>query len=428
MRDLKHLTKPNRHPFLQHWKTILISCSLVLLLIPATILLVRKGAQAVSSWQTARHQSKPTVKSTPLGDQLFSVADGLLPTATDREGRLTATAADGTIISYSINPVLQRQVRSYLEATRPAYAVLVAIEPATGRVLSLAGYSTLDPAWQQTAAYQVYPMASLFKMVTAAAALENRKITPETVIAFRGRLVSETPKNWDPRPRGRNIEMDLTSAMAKSVNPVYGLIASDLLGREQLQRACNRFGFNRSLLLPGVPAVPSAAPLPESVNDLRLQGCGLDHELKVSPIHAAAITAAIANRGSLMAPRLVDQASRDGKPLPVPSPRELERVISPDTANSLTRMLLTTVTSGTSRRAFRSGEGRKLVREMQIAAKTGSIDGDNPKGHYSWFAAYAPADRPRIALVALVINGDKWRIKASNLGEQALATFFKQGT
>jgi cell division protein FtsI/penicillin-binding protein 2 len=64
---------------------------------------------------------------------------------------------------------------------------------------------------------------------------------------------------------------------------------------------------------------------------------------------------------------------------------------------------------------------------MKIAAKTGSINGDSPKGHYSWFAAYAPADKPRIALVALVINGDKWKIKASNLGEQALTEFFRQG-
>jgi Cell division protein FtsI/penicillin-binding protein 2 len=129
----------------------------------------------------------------------------------------------------------------------------------------------------------------------------------------------------------------------------------------------------------------------------------------------------------MMVPRLVDQAARDGKELKVPATRELERVISPETANSLTHMLLTTVTSGTSRKAFRTPEGRRLTSDMKIAAKTGSIDGDNPKGHYSWFAAYAPADQPRIALVALVINGDKWKIKASQLGEQALAEFFRQG-
>jgi cell division protein FtsI/penicillin-binding protein 2 len=427
MRDLKHLTRYKKNPFQRHWKTIVLCITLVILLIPLSVLLVRKGAQAVSTLQDSRHHTRLKVQPISLGDDLFTTANSLLPSATANGQQLSATAPDGTILNYSINPALQQRVKGYLEMTRPAYAVLVALEPATGRVLSLTGFSTIDPGgWQHNAAYQVYPMASLFKMVTAAAALENRKINPDTVLEFRGRLVSETPKNWDPKPKGRNNRMDVTLAMAKSVNPIYGLIASDLLGKEQLQQACNRFGFNRSLLLPGVPVVPSAAPQTETVNDLRLQGCGLDHDLKVSPIHAAALTAAIANRGTLMAPRIVDRATRDGQDLKVPASRELERIISTETADSLTRMLSTTVTSGTSRRAFRSPEGRRLLSDMKIAAKTGSIDGDTPKGHYSWFAAYAPADQPRIALVALVINGDKWKIKASQLGEQALAEFFRQ--
>lgn len=430
MRDLKYLNRPRKNLLQRHWKGIVLCVALALVVIPTTILLVRKAAQAVSTWQESRHHQSPAeAKPRPLslGDDLFAVASDLLPSAVTSGELLSATASDGTTLSLSINPDLQQRVLGYLEQTRPPYAVFVAVEPSTGRVLSLAGYSTLDPNWSQQAAYQVYPMASLFKMVTAAAALEKRKISPDTVLEFRGRLVSETPKNWDPSPRGRNHRMDMIEAMGKSVNPVYGLIASDLLGKQSLQQACTRFGFNRPLLLPGVPAAPSPAPPAETVNDLRLQGCGLDHDLRISPIHAAAITAAIANRGSLMVPRLVDQAVLEGRQLKVPATRELERVMSPETADSLTRMLLTTVTSGTSRKAFRSHEGRRLLSEIKIAAKTGSIDGDNPKGHYSWFAAYAPADKPRIALVALVINGDKWKIKASNLGEQALAEFFRQG-
>lgn len=426
MRDLKYLTKPKKNLFQRHWKDFALFTGLVLVLIPATILMVRKGAQAVSSWQESRHQTVQKAPPLSLGDDLFATAGALLPKAVATRDHLTATAPDGTILNLSINPALQQRVQGYLNATRPAYAVFVALEPSSGRVLSLAGYSSLDPAWHHTAAYQVYPMASLFKMVTAAAALENRKINPDTVLEFRGRLISETPKNWDPSLKGRNNRMDLTEAMGKSVNPIYGLIASNLVGKEQLQQTSSRFGFNRSLLMPGVPALPSPAPVPETANDLRLQGCGLDHDLRVSPMHAAVITAAIANRGNLMAPRLVDQAVRNGKDLKVPAQKVLERAISPETADSLTRMLLTTVTSGTSRRAFKTYEGRRLLNTMKIAAKTGSIDGDNPKGRYSWFAAFAPAEQPRIALVALVINGDKWKIKASNLGEQALTEFFRQ--
>ena len=427
MQDFKYLTRPKKNFFQRHWKNLALCTALALLIIPLTVVAVRKGAQALSYWQGFRAKTELKPQPVSLGDDLFATASGLLPGAVSSGEILTTTASDGTSLRLSINPELQQRVQGFLAATRPNYAVFVAIEPATGRVLSLTGYSALDPNWQQQAPYQVYPMASLFKMVTAASALENNKINPASVLEFRGRLVSETPKNWDPSPRGRNNKMDVTEAMGKSVNPIYGRIASDLLGKEQLKETCSRFGFNRPLLLPGVPAVPSPAPAAESTNGLRLQGCGLDHGLQVSPIHAAAIIAAIANRGSMMAPRLVDQAARNGKELKVPASRELAKVISPETADSLTRMLLTTVTSGTSRKAFHTAEGRRLTSNMKIAAKTGSIDGDNPKGHYSWFAAYAPADQPRIALVALVINGDKWKIKASQLGEQALAEFFRQG-
>lgn len=428
MQDLKHLLKPEKTILQRYWKSIITCLALAVLIVPALLFAARKGVQAVSAWQhnSPKKAERPITKPVVVAD-MYTVADRLLPSATAAGSRLSATAEDGTLIDYSIVPQLQQQVQSYLNQTNPLYAVLVAVEPSTGRILSLASHSSTDTAWPQTAAYQVYPMASLFKMITAAAALENNKVNPETVMEFRGRLVSETPKNWDPHPKGRNLSMNLTDAMGKSVNPVYGLVASELVGKEQLQQACNRFGFNKSLLMPGVPALPSPAPAPQSEHELRLQGCGLDHDLKVSPIHAAIITAAIANNGSMPAPRLVDRAVRNGKELPLAAHRELARVIRPETSASLTRMLLTTVTTGTSRKAFRTHDGKKLLSEMKIAAKTGSIDGDNPKGHYSWFAAYAPAAQPKIALVALVINGDKWKIKASHLGERALSEYFRAG-
>jgi cell division protein FtsI/penicillin-binding protein 2 len=88
-------------------------------------------------------------------------------------------------------------------------------------------------------------------------------------------------------------------------------------------------------------------------------------------------------------------------------------------------MLSSTVTTGTSRRAFHDRRGRPRL-AVEIAAKTGSITGSDPRGHYSWFAAFAPAHNPRIALVALVINQDKWKIKSAQVGEQALEEFFKR--
>jgi cell division protein FtsI/penicillin-binding protein 2 len=134
--------------------------------------------------------------------------------------------------------------------------------------------------------------------------------------------------------------------------------------------------------------------------------------------------AAIANNGRMMAPGLTDSIT-DGKGASKElfTPQEIRSLVTPETANSLKRMLSSTVTTGTSRRAFHDRRGRPRLK-VDIAAKTGSINGSDPKGQYSWFAAFAPLQNPRIALVALVINQDKWKIKSAQVGEQALEEFF----
>jgi cell division protein FtsI/penicillin-binding protein 2 len=303
------------------------------------------------------------------------------------------------------------------------YGVFVAVEPASGRILAMTAHSSADPNWSKTAYFDLYPMASLFKIITASAALESRKITPETVIEFRGKSTSENPRYWEASPRGKNNRIDVTHAMSKSINPVYGRLARDVAGKASVMESVNRFGFNQSLL-PGTSATESTAAEPQSGHGLMLMGAGLDHEVKISPLHAAVMMAAIANGGRMMAPTLTDRViNRNGAKKDEFVPREIRRLVTPETAASLTRMLSSTVTSGTSRRAFHDRRGRPRL-DVDIAAKTGSINGSDPRGQYSWFAAFAPAHNPRIALVALVINQDKWKIKSSQVGELALEEFF----
>ena len=245
------------------------------------------------------------------------------------------------------------------------------------------------------------------------------------MIEFRGNSYSENPRYWDASPRGGNNRMSVTYAMGKSINPVYGRVASDIAGKSSVMQSISRFGFNQELL-PGIPAKPSRAMEPANNHGLRLMGAGLDHEVKISPLHAAVIMSAIANGGKMMVPGLTSSVV-DGQGIEKEAftPRELRRLVTPETSESLTRMLSSTVLTGTSRKAFHDRHGRPKL-DVSIAAKTGSINGTDPKGHYSWFAAFAPIQNPRIALVALVINPDKWRVKASQVGEHALEEFFKK--
>ncbi len=368
---------------------------------------------------------KPAAKLSSLDTfQSLQVSADSLARATVVGDRLQSPLADGGTIRYNLDVELQEKVSRYLSASRVPYGVFVAIEPKTGRMLGMVSHSSVNPEWAKSAYYQIYPMASLFKIITASAALEQKKVSPETVVAFNGRLASVNPRSWDPRGR-RSPEMSLTEAMGKSVNPVFGRVASEYVGREQLVLQANRFGFNQPLF-PGTSIRPSTAFPPQSDLELRLMGAGLGREVKISPIHAAAMMAAVANRGVMMTPLLAERVtSGSGESLFSATPMELRRLLSEESAAKLAKMLSTTVNSGTSRRAFHDRRGRPMLAKLNVAAKTGSIDGKEPEGQYSWFAAYAPMEDPQIALVALVVNQGKWHIKASNVGEKALEAFFR---
>jgi len=406
---------------------LLLFFSVVLLLTPLIVLACMYGpglvAKTFSLWpqgtiRTAEAAKQPAVN--PF-DQAVLLLDAAMPSGSG----LSARTGNGDTINYSIMPELQRTAHDFMAGYKVPYGVFVAIDPRTGRILAMTSYSSVDPSWSARAYYDTFPMASLFKIVTASAALENRRINPQTVVSFRGRAGSENPRYWEPSPKGRNNAMDVTCAMGKSVNPVYGKIAADVAGKTSLMECAGKFGFNQPLL-PGTSLKESRVSDPADHRGLMLMGAGLDHDVRISPLHAASMIAAIANNGVMMVPRLADSVtSASGVVKGAQQPRELRRIVSSETAGALTRMLSTTVTTGTSRKAFRDRRGRPRL-HVDVAAKTGSINGNDPKGYYSWFAAYAPAAKPEIAVVALVINHDKWRIKSSQVGEQALQVFFRK--
>jgi cell division protein FtsI/penicillin-binding protein 2 len=425
----RQLTLPDKRKRIKIRK-LLLPLSILLVLTPLCIYTLGKVpvmAMGVVAWfqkqpsQTPREAQAARQPETPP----FQMATSLLDSAIMDGDRFIARTSKGDTLLYTIQGDLQKRVHDFMVDQRVPYGVFVAIEPATGRILAMTAHSSTNPEWERNAFFDIYPMASLFKIVTASAALENKLMTPDTVVEFRGSFVSETPGHWQATPRGRNNRLDVGCAMGKSVNPVYGRVAADIAGKANVMQSVDRFGFNQKLL-PGIPVKESRAAEPRDEQGLMLMGAGLDHEVKVSPLHAATIMAAIANNGRMMYPALTEKVTDpSGKTKLTHTPREIRRLVSPETAESLTRMLSNTVTNGTSRRAFHDRQGRPLL-DVDVCAKTGTIDGTDPQGHYSWFAAFAPAQNPRIALVALVINRDRWKIKSSQVGQQALEEFFER--
>lgn len=331
---------------------------------------------------------------------------------------------DGNMAQLSLDPNLQEGLRKFMEKCRLPYGVFVAVEPKTGRILANISYSSRMPSWEPLASFYDYPMASLFKVVTAAAAFEAGKATAETSLPFRGGATSESPTRWG-KPGGRNSGMPLYSAMAHSVNPAFGRLASDRVGTPLLVETAQHFGFG-AYPFGGDFIASSKIPSPVTNSELMRMAAGLDHNVRISPFHVAMMFAALGNNGVMPAPSFVDAVhDAAGHNLYTLQSRPLLTIASPKVAGELLRAMSATVSAGTARRAFRGPAGKRYRGSMLVAGKTGSINGDNPRGHYSWFAGVAPASDPKIAFAALVVNGDRWKLKAPQLGRAALDIYFR---
>jgi cell division protein FtsI/penicillin-binding protein 2 len=423
LNSYKRLIEPKRdNPRL---RLILPLLATILAAYPLFNLFISTRTALSSVSAVAPQQPQRVEPARELNDwQSFQLAAEALPVARFDGNRFVAPLMDGGKVIYAIDRDLQERVKKVMDDFKVPYGVFIALEPKTGRVLAMASHSSLDPQWEKRSFFDIYPMASLFKIITAAAALEQKRVTPETVVAFRGKLTSENPRYWC-NPGRRAQQMDLTTAMGKSVNPIFGRVAGELVGKDCIVSSAERFGFNQ-LLFPGGTLPASRIQAPQSDAELMRMGAGLCHDVKISPLHAAALMAGIANNGTMMLPILAEGiVNGAGERLFTEKSLVVRQVSSPEIARQLGKMMSSTVNSGTSRKVFHDRRGKAKLASLNIAAKTGSINGTDPSGHYSWFAAYAPMEDPQIALAALVINQGKWKIKASYLGEQALEAFFK---
>lgn len=331
---------------------------------------------------------------------------------------------DGSLARLSLDQDLQSGLMKFLEKSKIHYAVFVAVEPKTGRVLANVSYSSVSPEWGANAAFNVYPMASLFKIVTAAAAFEYCRATADTLLHFRGGSCSESPGSWGRPGRRRDASMHLRDAMAHSVNPAFGRLAGDLLDKPHLVSTARQFGLGADLFGSDFIATGRITS-PSTGFELMKMAAGLDHGVRISPFQVAMLFAAIGNNGVMPVPSFVDGVDDPaGKSLNNFKEAPLATITSPAVAGELIRAMSGTVSSGTAKKAFADRAGQRFRTDILVAGKTGSINGDNPVGHYNWFAGVAPAANPRIAFVALVVNNGRKKLSAPRLGREALDIYF----
>jgi peptidoglycan glycosyltransferase len=254
------------------------------------------------------------------------------------------------------------------------------------------------------ATQELYPPGSTFKVVTATAALDTGKVTPDTIID------GSSPKEISGVPLANDAGEDfgpisLTDALTHSVNTVFAQVG-EKIGRSTLVDYMKRFGFyaDPQLDYPGNQMIASGIRRNGrrfvqdgfDVGRVAIGQGGSEGAIEVTPLQMAEVAAAIANKGRLMKPRLTDRiVAKDGRVTKRVEPDLQSEVMKPETAAALTEMMGRVVEEGTGTAAALTG--------VQVAGKTGTAElGANLEFTQPWFICFAPIDNPRIAVAVTV--------------------------
>ncbi len=330
---------------------------------------------------------------------------------------------DGSRVTLALNEELQEEIFGLFRRFDPPYGVFAAMEPASGRVVALVGYRRGGESDPWLALKAIYPAASLIKVITASAAIERGNVSPDDEISYRGGIYGISRRGLHSED-GRGVpRMTLEEAIARSANAVFGKVAVNNVGGPVLGEYLWKFGFGQPIPF-DLPVEPSRAEVPREEYELARTGAGFG-EVYVSPLHMAMVMSALASRGAMPRPLLVDRVKdKNGVITFESAPSKLRDSVRPETANAVVQMMVKTVEMGTSRRAFGSPERTPLLQDMDVAGKTGSLSGWTPPVHFEWFAGVAPAGAPKLALAALVVNDNRWRIKGSYVGKEGFNAYF----
>ncbi|WKZ57422.1 MAG: penicillin-binding transpeptidase domain-containing protein [Bdellovibrionota bacterium] len=335
-------------------------------------------------------------------------------------GRFSGRAPGGDLVFYTVQPELQEYAETLVRSTRSHHVAIALMDPQTGRILAVAGKSKSVP---NPLLHDAVPAASLFKVVTAAAALERASYSPLSKVYYRGGPYTLERWNYLPDPKRDRISMTLAEALGKSCNPVFGRIALKHLSAPVLQQYARSFGFNQPLRADfQLPA--SSATIPSSAYELSRTAAGFG-KVYMTPIHAVTFMSTVANEGLIPRPHLIDEIyDSKGRQIYKGRTAVVGRAVNPRTASTLLDMMRYTTTVGTSRSEFMRSKYRSGF-PVPVAAKTGTLRGTNPKGLNQWFIAAAPISNPKIAVAILVVDPANSSSKPSRMGRQLIERALK---
>lgn len=301
---------------------------------------------------------------------------------------------------------------------------IVALDPQTGRILALVSKPSFDanvlteqdfdayrdsfeileldasqPLINRAIAGDMNPPGSVFKLVVAAAAIESGEYTAESQIPNPSLYTLPGTTTQIRNSGGSNCgggeSVSLEFALARSCNIPFAQVGISL-GDDRIRAQAELFGFNSQL---SIPLQASASTYPSELDgpQTALSAFG-QFDVRATPLQIAMVASAIANQGVLLQPQLISRiVASNLNVLSEPAPRVFSSPISRETAALLTRMMVTSVTSGAASNASIDG--------VTVAGKTGTAENGEDQPYTLWFTGFAPATDPKIVVAVVIENG-----------------------
>ncbi|MEU5691081.1 penicillin-binding protein 2 [Actinosynnema sp. NPDC020468] len=344
---------------------------------------------------------------------------------------ITGRDPKGGSVQLTVDPKLQEAA---FQSLGNLTGSVVAIRPQTGEILAMASTPSYDPnllashdanvqeeAWGtltdpdgpqpmlNRSVDQIYPPGSTFKLVVAAEALAEGK-TKDSEVDGRKSITlpgtnTELP-NFNDSICGNGTTATLQEALAKSCNTAFAVLAHDM-GPDKLRKQAAKFGIGDSDLTIPLPVAQSTLGPMADPPSVYQSGIG-QKDVRLTPLQNAVVCATIANNGTRMAPHLVSKIiAPDLSVIDETKPDEVEEAMDPKNAAALRDMMVESEKN--------TGGGGKLS-GVTIASKTGTAEhGVDPlatKPH-AWYVAFAPAEKPEIAVAVIVEDGGDVGLQAT---------------
>jgi stage V sporulation protein D (sporulation-specific penicillin-binding protein) len=318
---------------------------------------------------------------------------------------------DGLSIKLTIDEVLQHIAERELERgvleAQAERGVFIAVNPNTGELLAVANYPSFDPNnfadypseyWKNRAFVDQYEPGSTFKVITGTTALEVGAASLDDTFVDPVRL-----QRWGGvvhcwRDGGHGTQT-LVEATENSCNPVFAILAADMIGPVQFYKYIKAFGFGEPLGVDFPGEGTGILPKPTSYPTLEWANVGFGQGIAVTPLQMAMAVSAIANGGLLYRPYLVSEViSGDQEVMQKTQPEVIRRVVSQQSAKDFAAVMRSVVVNGSGSRADIAG--------YQVAGKTGTAQiaegGRYIDLNMAGFVAFAPLENPQIVGVVFL--------------------------